>query len=260
MAAAPIQKNRLKNTNPPEQSTAQLLGESQEFSLPEGRLVSMYHWIDGKFINKKINREQLFQIGEMMAALHNSVQGRKSIRNYWDLQGLIGPNTHFGVLKDIQGISQAQVRKLEAGRKLVFNKIKKYHKKYPKSFGLIHADFHFGNLLWLKEKSFALIDFDDCGMGFFLYDLGIPLVALKSQLEIKSPKELEKGRSQLIAGYRSQRPLPDAELAYLEYFIMARRLLMTVWLNSRRDHPRLRKYLKGFVKNALDDLMKLNLK
>ncbi len=93
----------------------------------------------------------------------------------------------------------------------------------------------------------------------FLYDLGIPLVALKSQLDIKNAKELERCRSHLIAGYRSLRPLPEQELAYLEYFIMARRLLMTVWLNSRRDHPRLRKYLKGFVKNALDDLKNLNL-
>lgn len=219
----------------------------------------MYHWIDGRFINKRISREQLFQIGKMMATLHNSVAGRNCIRNYWDIQGLIGPLTHFGVLKDIQDIPQTQVRRLEAGRKIIFNKIREYQRKFPQSFGLIHADFHFGNLLWLKEKNFALIDFDDCGMGFFLYDLGIPLVALKSQLEIKKPKQLALCRSQLIEGYRSLRSLPDQELAYLEYFIMARRLLMTVWLNSRRDHPRLRKYLKGFVKNALDDLKKLKL-
>ncbi len=163
-----LSKNKfLKIPVPIHSQKKNYLVKVKNLHFPEGRFVSMYHWIHGRFISKKISQVQLFQIGQMMATLHNSVAGKKSIRNYWDIQGLIGPLTHFGVLKDIQGVSQTQVQKLEAGRKIVFKKIKKYQRQFPKSFGLIHADFHFGNLLWLKEKRFALIDFDDCGNGFF---------------------------------------------------------------------------------------------
>jgi Ser/Thr protein kinase RdoA (MazF antagonist) len=37
-------------------------------------------------------------------------------------------------------------------------------------FGLIHGDFTFDNLLFFR-RDVRVIDFDDCGFGYFLYDL-----------------------------------------------------------------------------------------
>ena len=45
-------------------------------------------------------------------------------------------------------------------------------------FGLIHADMRLGNLLVDGERV-TLLDFDDCGFGWFLYDLAASLSLLR---------------------------------------------------------------------------------
>ncbi len=44
----------------------------------------------------------------------------------------------------------------------------------PDTFGLIHADLHQENYLFHGGMARA-IDFDDCGWGFYLYDLAVTL-------------------------------------------------------------------------------------
>jgi len=46
--------------------------------------------------------------------------------------------------------------------------------RYGKSkdrFGLVHADMRLANLL-VADKDVTVIDFDDCGFSWFMYDLG----------------------------------------------------------------------------------------
>ena len=44
----------------------------------------------------------------------------------------------------------------------------------PDAFGLIHADLHLENALF-DGDAVRVIDFDDCGFGYWLYDLAVPL-------------------------------------------------------------------------------------
>ena len=74
-----------------------------------------------------------------------------------------------------------------------------------------------------------LLDFDDCGWGWFLYDLGAALSFVED-----SPRVPELV-SAWVRGYRAEAPLSAAEVAELDTFVLLRRLLLVAWLGSHPD-------------------------
>ena len=65
-----------------------------------------------------------------------------------------------------------------------------------KSFGIIHGDFHSGNYL-VHGDEIRLIDFNRCGLGFYLFDLSLAL------MELEEPR-----RGTILHGYETVSPLP----------------------------------------------------
>ena len=215
------------------------------------RHCSLFHWLDGRFVEKGLNEKRMYQLGRLIAQLQTRTRKTK-LRKYWDSEGLVGVQSKFGSYDKLDGISSIQRRKILSYRKKTFDVLKKYEKKNPHKMGLIHADLHFGNLLFVDGKIGA-IDFDDCGYGFFAYDLAVPLVA--SDYMTKKGKGREKKlkvlRQGLFAGYRSLAQFNQEDEAIVDHLISARKLTMLCWLHSRSDNPRLRKYFKKAVKNTI---------
>lgn len=100
----------------------------------------------------------------------------------------------------------------------------------PDAFGLIHADLHYGNLLFARSTVRA-IDFDDCGFGPYLYDLAVMLSAILDWAEYPAL------RAGLLAGYRRVRPLPVEDEGHLDTFIALRRVQDALWMLESRKHP-----------------------
>jgi Ser/Thr protein kinase RdoA (MazF antagonist) len=98
------------------------------------------------------------------------------------------------------------------------------------TFGLIHADLHYRNLLFAKGTVRA-IDFDDCGFGPFLYD---PAVMLSELLNWPDYLALRAG---LLSGYRRVRPLSAEHEALLDTFIALRRVQDALWMLEWREQP-----------------------
>jgi Ser/Thr protein kinase RdoA (MazF antagonist) len=98
----------------------------------------------------------------------------------------------------------------------------------PDRFGLIHADTRLANLL-VHEGTTAVIDFDDSGFGWYLYDLGTTVSFFEDDPAVPA----------LVAawldGYRAAGgALTADDLAQAWTFIAFRRLLLTAWIGS---HP-----------------------
>jgi Ser/Thr protein kinase RdoA (MazF antagonist) len=74
-----------------------------------------------------------------------------------------------------------------------------------------------------------VIDFDDCGFGWYLYDLAT-LLAVKAL-----DPDRDAARDAWVEGYRSEASLPEAQLAELETLVMARGLLLVGWMHTRRE-------------------------
>ncbi len=95
-------------------------------------------------------------------------------------------------------------------------------------FGLIHADLRLANLLAEGER-LRVIDFDDCGFGWFAYDFAAAVSFFEDAAEV--PALLDAW----VAGYRGVRPLAEEQVAAMPVFVAARRLLLTGWVASHRD-------------------------
>jgi Ser/Thr protein kinase RdoA (MazF antagonist) len=102
----------------------------------------------------------------------------------------------------------------------------------PDAFGLIHADLHYGNLLFSGDTVRA-IDFDDCGFGFRLFDFGVMLSAVLDWPDYPAL------RAALLAGYRRVRALSAEHEAHLDAFIALRLVQDALWILEWRQHPAL---------------------
>lgn len=97
-------------------------------------------------------------------------------------------------------------------------------------FGLVHADMRVANLLVDGER-LSVIDFDDCGFSWYLYDFAAAISFIEHEPYIP---ELQKA---WVEGYRSVAPLSDEECSLLPVFIMLRRMLLTAWIASHSETP-----------------------
>lgn len=221
------------------------------------RNCSVLEWLDGRFLEKSIKPSHMFQVGQLIADLqNNNPQGPVKSRHYWSADGLVGAHPKFGSIDRLSAISKREQNSLIKARRSVLKKLKQFEKKFPKKLGLIHADLHFGNIV-LVNKKIAAIDFDDCGYGFFAYDLVIPFLSVQNYLGKKSKHMIPDYKNALLDGYRSKRKWDQYDDEIFSYLVTARKLLMLGWLNSRSDNPKLKKYLVGAVKNTLAHLKRV---
>jgi Ser/Thr protein kinase RdoA (MazF antagonist) len=98
----------------------------------------------------------------------------------------------------------------------------------PDRYGLIHADMRLANLLVDGAGALTVIDFDDCGFGWFLYDLAAALSFLEHH------RAMPALVAAWLAAYRREVPLVAEEVAMVATFILQRRLQLTAWLGT---HP-----------------------
>ncbi len=101
----------------------------------------------------------------------------------------------------------------------------------PEHFGLVHGDFLPENLLLGPGGDITLLDFDDCGTGWFLFDIATALFV--PSIDDSYPQVCDA----FVAGYRSVRDLPDTEVAMLPLFLALRAATYVGWMDTR-SHTR----------------------
>ena len=111
-------------------------------------------------------------------------------------------------------------------------------------FGLIHADMRLANLLVAPHRT-TLIDFDDCGFGWFLYDFAASLSFLET-----SPLAPELRRS-WIAGYTAVRPLQAEDLAVIDALVLLRRMALLAWIGSHSETPLAQQHAPRFAADTV---------
>jgi Ser/Thr protein kinase RdoA (MazF antagonist) len=196
------------------------------------------------------------KLGSVIADLHRSAQGFPVIhRRYWDAEGLVGARPKFGSIDRLEGISTKAQDTLSQGRLLILCQLKRFEGAFPQKQGLIHADLHFDNVL-VSQGDLAVIDFDDCGFGFHAYDLAVNLGSVRHSLPNGRKREFPKLKQALIEAYAFERGWSKSDEQILPCLMTARSRAMLGWLNSRSDHPVLRKRVKVAVTRTVKHLHK----
>lgn len=170
----------------------------------------------------QIPQLELFeQLGEIIGRVHNNSEHFKKPDYYsrfvWsaDTTFCRTNNYHYEYYKDNPIFDKEDLCILDAAEEKIRQKLKEYGRT-SKNYGLIHSDFRFSNIL-LDSDKFTVLDFDDCGEGWYMYDLGSVLAFNEDR------EDAQKIMDMVFKGYNKVRVLNQKDLDMFETFQLMRR-------------------------------------
>jgi Ser/Thr protein kinase RdoA (MazF antagonist) len=210
-------------------------------SMPHGtRQIDVFEWIEGRQLGSVESgvqgdaatiAEQYGMIGATAARMHNhAAQWRCPAgfrRHAWDAEGLVGEQPLWGRFWELPALTAGQKDLLMRARAKIAGELAAYGTG-PDRYGLIHADLVPENLL-VEGDRVQVIDFDDAGFGWHLFELATSLYFITGDSIYAAAREA------LIRGYRGERELPEAALAWLPLFLAARGTTYLGWVHTRQD-------------------------
>ncbi len=201
----------------------------------EERHAVRFAWVEGAEPAGERLVEDFRDLGAVTARLHlHARQWTRPdgfTRFRWDYGTSIGPRGHWGRWQDGMAVGPAETEVLGRLDAALRDRLATFGDG-PDRFGLVHADMRLANLLVDPADTTSgvtVIDFDDCGFGWFMYDLGSSLSFIEHDPQV--PELIDAWAT----GYRTVAPLSAAEENELRTFVMLRRLLLVAWIGSHAD-------------------------
>jgi Ser/Thr protein kinase RdoA (MazF antagonist) len=190
------------------------------------------------------------RLGELTAKMHRHARSWTLPdgfrRKRWDMDAMVGPRGYWGSWRAAIGLDPAGTQVLEAALALIHRRIAAFGAG-PGRFGLVHADLRLANLL-ADDGHLRIIDFDDCGFSWFMYDFATAVSFIEHDPQV--PALLEAW----VKGYRSIAALAQADVEEIPTFVVLRRILLCAWLASHSEVPLARQlgaaYTQGTVAMA----------
>jgi Ser/Thr protein kinase RdoA (MazF antagonist) len=195
--------------------------------LAEPRNVVLFEWVDGAAPTAE-DVPSFLRLGAVSARMHRHSQRwtrpASFARFTWDYSTMLGPNGHWGRWQDGLGMQREALAQLTRLDDTIRRRLERYGKSADR-FGLTHADLRIANLLVDGDRT-IVIDFDDCGLSWFMYDWATAVSFMEDHPHVP---ELQAA---WVEGYRSVAPLSAEDEAELATFVMLRRLLLVAWIGS----------------------------
>lgn len=225
--------------------------------LTDGRIASALSWVEGQPVGAAgvplaggaaAQMRLHAGIGRALAELHVATDRLRLPpafrRPRWDAEGLLGEAPFWGRFWEHPAAAPAERATLTAFRRAAAARLADYAAGGADQ-GLIHADVLRENVLWQGHRA-ALIDFDDSGWGFRLYDLGTVLSQCLAE------PHLPRIAAGLTGGYGTGRPLTEADAAMLPWFTALRCCASVGWTMPRlsADDPIHQSHLTRAVRAA----------
>lgn len=199
--------------------------------VPEPRNCVLMAFVEGAAPDGATRRSSFELLGEVNARLHRHVMEwtpPRPIRRFrWDVDAMVGPHARWGRWQDGIGMTPVMERIIGRALPVVLRHVGCVGTGADR-FGLIHADLRDANIL-VRGDSVAVIDFDDCGYSWFIYDLAAALTFYETAPD--APELVDAW----LRGYARVRTLSRIELEEVDSFILLRRILMGAWTGSHAD-------------------------
>jgi len=173
------------------------------------------------------------RLGSIAAAMHlQTIDWRPAApleRLIWDDAAVFGATPTWGSWRGAPNVTPTIEDILEQAEGTVRRRLQAFGKG-PERYGLIHADMRLANLL-VEGDITRLIDFDDCGLGWHLYDFAASVSFIEDHPQIPLL------RAAWLRGYRQMRDLSAQDEAEIDTFIMLRRMALLAWIGSHMEAP-----------------------
>ena len=232
------------------QAAKPLLGRNgrhlQSLGVREGVL---FEWQEGREPLISDNLLGLAEaLGSIAAKLHNHVERWQRpagfTRPRWDFAAALGTEMRWGDWRKGLGVTPQMVPLFARTVGLIEKRLQAYGEATNR-FNLIHGDLRLANLL-VDGSTIKVIDFDDSGFGWLLYDAATMVSFHEHEQHV--PELIESW----VKGYRTLRPLAKADEEEIKTFIMFRRLLLTAWLGSHCEIDLARELKPTFATQTAD--------
>ncbi len=211
------------------------------------RHMVLFQFVEGDAPDESGALTQNFEkLGAIAAQCHTHVRGwrkpDKFERMTWDVDAVFGSNPTWGHWRHAPGMTSRLARILEQVQGTIINRLERFGKSENR-FNLIHADMRLANLL-IDGNRTHLIDFDDCGWGWFMYDFAAAISFIEDDPRIPDLK------AAWLRGYRTIRRISDAQEAEIDTFVMLRRMALLAWIGSHIEAPEPQQRAPDFAANS----------
>ena len=199
-----LKKNNLSISFPIPDKNGDLI---QEINAPEGlRYAVLFTFAEGEKMRFMTN-ETCFAIGSAMAKIHNITVSKKIERVNYNSDVLLHKAYDYLNLFFSNDLDEMKYIKQ------ITSKISKNFEESNLSEnqkGIVHLDIWYDNLSVNKENEITIFDFDNCGNGFLILDVGY---FCKQLFFIEPDKnEYEMKVKSFLNGYKKERSLSEEEL------------------------------------------------
>src|SRR6056300_159422 len=212
--------------------------------IAQPRYLVLFEFVDGDAPSEHDDIVKNYEeLGAIAAACHNHALSWKKPSSFerfsWDTDSIFGRSPIWGNWRHAPGVGPTQAIVLEEVEKKIISRLISFGRE-PNRFNLIHADMRLANLL-VGESGTRLIDFDDCGFGWFMYDFAAAVSFIEDDQRLPSFK------ASWLKGYQSIRPLNSADIDEMDTFIMLRRMALLAWIGSHMEAPEPQQLAPGFA-------------
>lgn len=208
-------------------------------AVPVPHLCDLLEWVEGRpvgSVEQRAAREagSLFGIyrgvGRIAAQIHSHSAVWQPpadfVRPHWDREGCLGERALWGPWFQLDALGGPDRSRLAAAVEVIDGTLRRYGAN-PQVYGMVHCDFVPENLIEDGGRV-TLIDFDDSGYGWYLWELATAVFWYLGTPEYRPALE------GYVSGYREVRPLSDDELRLLPQFLLMRALVYMGWMQTRR--------------------------
>jgi Ser/Thr protein kinase RdoA (MazF antagonist) len=245
----------------------------------EQRHAVRFAWVPGREPAGGRLVDDFHVLGAIAARLHEHARRWQRpawfVRFAWGYEESVGPRGHWGRWQDGMAVGREEHAALARLDGTLRRRLGAFGTG-PDRFGLVHADMRLANLLVdvdqpsagactaqtstaqissgqisteghaAASRDVTVIDFDDCGFGWYLYDLGSSLSFMED--DVRVPELVDAW----VEGYREVGELAAEEVAELPTFILLRRLLLVAWIGSHSDTELARSMGAAYTRRSCD--------
>jgi Ser/Thr protein kinase RdoA (MazF antagonist) len=213
------------------------------------RMAVAFGFFEGKEPSPNDDLLSWFELlGELTARLHLHAKSwrrpKDFVRQVWDAEAMHGQRHLWGPWQDALGLDSAGHQLLDRAVARVSARLEEFGLG-PQRFGLIHADLRLANLL-IDGDRLKLLDFDDCGFSWFMYDFAS---AVSFYEHLPNVPAL---RDSWLKGYAKIVRLTPEDRAIIPTVVMARRILLLAWIASHREVPTAQELGTTYTDQSLD--------
>ena len=212
----------------------EVIQEGRSPGLDNPRFMVLFEFVEGTQPDEAGDLDGPFEeLGEIAARTHVHSRSWQRPADFerltWNIETIYGRRTNWGNWRDAPHVTPEGANVLEQVEARVRVRLEAFGAGTD-NYGLIHADMRLANLL-TGPTGTRLIDFDDCGMGWFLYDFATGISFMEDDPRVPALK------AAWVRGYEKVRKLSQAEKDEIDTFVMLRRMALLAWIGSHIEAP-----------------------